>query len=277
MFENYIFPILLLAGTGLVCAVMLSLAAKFMAVKTDERFTKLRSCLPGANCGACGYAGCDDYAKKLLEGVATNLCIPGGDGVAKDLAGVLGVEAEDVKERYGVVKCNGDCAEAGYIMDYCGHESCAAANQFFSGRGKCAHGCLGYGDCALICEYDAIKIVNGVAYVDKQKCAGCGQCAKACPKGLIELVDYSANVYVACNSTEKGAVTRKQCKNGCIGCKKCERNCPAGAITVTNNLAYIDQDKCTSCGLCVSQCPTKAIKTCLKLIESDPPKESEAE
>ncbi len=263
MFENYIFPILLLTGTGLLCAVMLAVAAKFMAVKEDERAAKLRECLPGANCGACGFAGCDDYAKKLCDGAATNLCVPGGDAVAKQIADILGVAFEDVKEKYAIVRCNSDCAEAGYLMDYQGHQSCSAANMFFSGRGKCSYGCMGFGDCVAVCQYDAIHVVDGVARVDKKKCAGCGMCAKACPKHLIEMIDYTGDVFVACQNRDKGAVTRKLCKHGCIGCKKCERTCPNGAIAVVDNLARVDQSKCVSCGLCVAACPTGVIKTCL--------------
>ena len=80
-------PILLAAiavgAIALICAVMLAVASKVIAVKEDETFVKLRECLPGANCGACGYAGCDGYAHALQEGgVKTNLCVPGGDKTA---------------------------------------------------------------------------------------------------------------------------------------------------------------------------------------------------
>jgi len=271
MFDNYVFPIVLLTFTGLLCSVMLAVASKFMSVQVDERATKVRECLPGANCGACGFAGCDDYAKKLCEGAPTNLCVPGGDSAAKKIADILGVEFEDVKEKYAIVRCNSDCAESGYLMDYHGQESCAAASMFFAGRGKCSYGCTGYGDCVAVCKYDAIHIVDGVARVDKMKCAGCGLCAKACPKHLIDIINYTNDVYVACMNKDKGVETRKQCKNGCIGCKKCERTCPNGAIAVTDNLAAVDQSKCVSCGLCVAVCPTNAIRTCLDPKQTTPP------
>ena len=51
----------------------------------------------------------------------------------------------------------------------------------------------------------------------------------------------------------------KACKAGCIGCGKCQKVCAFGAITIENNLAYIDPQKCKLCRKCVNECPTGAI------------------
>ena len=118
------------------------------------------------------------------------------------------------------------------------------------------------------CQYGAISIVDGIAVVDKAVCVGCGMCAKACPNHLITIIPATSTVYVGCSSHDKGAFTRKVCKNGCIGCKKCEKTCENGAITVTDNLASIDPRKCTSCGACVTACPTGAIVTCASRCEA---------
>lgn len=259
--EGIVFAIILVSVIGVICAVMLAVASKLMAVKEDERFPAVRECLPGANCGACGYAGCDGYAHALIEdsGVKTNLCVPGADSVAQKLAEVLGVEFEDVIEQVAVIKCRGDCSVTSDKMDYQGIQSCKAAKLLFGGTGKCTFGCMGFGDCAAVCPNDAICIENGIAHVNTRLCIGCGMCASVCPNKLISIMPDVEKMLVTCSNTEKGAVTRKKCTHGCIGCKKCEKECPAGAITVVNNLSQIDYDKCTNCGHCVEVCPTKCI------------------
>ncbi len=246
---------------GIVCAAVLVIASKLMAVKEDERFPAVRDCLPGANCGACGYAGCDGYAKALCEdpSVATNLCIPGADAVAKQLSEVLGVEFEDVIEQVAVVHCSGDCQHTQDKVVYNGIESCAAAKLMYGGKGSCTYGCLGLGDCAKACPQDAIYIKDGVANVYTCDCIGCGLCAKTCPNHLISLVPDVKKVVVKCSNRDKGAVTRKVCQSGCIGCKKCEKVCPSGAIKVADNVAVIDYEKCTDCGACAENCTTHCI------------------
>ncbi len=249
---------------GVICAAVLVVASKVMAVKEDERFPVVRDCLPGANCGACGFAGCDGYAKALCEnpGTPANLCIPGADGVARQLSEVLGVEFEDVAEQVAVVHCAGDCNFTEDKVDYSGMQSCAAAKLMYGGKGSCTYGCLGLGDCAEACPQDAICIENGIAHVNTRKCIGCGICAKKCPNRLITLVNDVERVVVTCSNKDKGAQTRKVCKNGCIGCRKCVKVCPNGAITVADNCAVIDYDKCTDCpdfGACARSCTTGCI------------------
>lgn len=254
-------PIIAVAAIGLVCAVMLVVASKLMSVPTDEKYSVIRDCLPGANCGACGYAGCDGYAKALSEGneKRTNLCIPGADAAASRIAAALGVEAQDVVEMVAVVACCGDSSCTSRKHEYSGIPSCAAANLLFAGDGACSYGCLGYGDCAAACPNDAICIEDGLARVIPSRCIGCGLCAKACPKQLIRLVPDTVNTVVKCSNSDKGAMTRKACSKGCIACKKCERDCPADAISIMNNRAVIDYEKCVHCGYCAEICTTGCI------------------
>lgn len=245
---------------GLVLAAMLTVASKLMAVKVDERVPAIRALLPGANCGACGYAGCDGYAEALHKGgVKPNLCTPGGDTVSTAVSTLIGLAFEDVVEQVAVVQCRGNYSATHDKMDYQGISSCAAASLLFSGRSACPFGCLGLGDCADICPSGAICLENGVARVISSKCTGCGLCVKRCPKALIEIIPDTATVAVACKSTQKGAVVRKTCTNGCIACLRCEKECPEGAIKVENNLAHIDYAKCTHCGRCAKVCPTGCI------------------
>ena len=255
-------PILIAAGIivgiGLLCGVLLVLADRFFRVEEDRTFTDLRACLPGANCGACGYTGCDGYAKALASDptVATNLCVPGADAVAAQVAALLGREALDVIEMVAVVCCDGNCRATDTKYDYRGPASCAAVKLNYGGNGLCEFGCIGYGDCAAVCPNGAICVVDGIARVDTRRCTGCGMCARTCPQHVIRLMPDVERVYVACSNKEKGALTRKKCTHGCIGCKKCEKNCPTGAITVTDNLAAIDYDKCIRCNKCAEGCPT---------------------
>lgn len=253
-------PILLLTGIAIVCAVLLTVSSVFFSVKEDETYVALRDCLPGANCGACGYSGCDSYAKALAEGTAaTNLCIPGGDKAAREIASVLGVEAADVIEKVAYVACNGTCQATERKYNYSGEPNCVAANLAYQGDKSCSFACLGYGDCVKACPHGAISVENDVARVDPRKCVGCGICVRTCPNNIIKLITDTTRVVVECSNHEKGAVTRKQCKNGCIGCMKCEKTCPHGAIKVIDNLATIDYSLCTGCGECVKVCPVHCI------------------
>ena len=252
-----------LAVIALICAIVLTVAATFFAVKVDERVAAVRDCLPGANCGACGFSGCDGYAAALGEGKTDNagLCTPGGATVANQIADIMGLSAGDVAAKVAYVACNGNCKPEDRKYVYDGIQSCKAAKFAYSGDTTCTFACLGYGDCVKACPKDAISINpdNGVADVDPTKCIGCAICAKTCPNNVIHMVNDTTRVVVKCSSHDKGAVTRKACSNGCIGCMKCQKTCPHGAITVKNNLAEIDYSKCTGCGACQEACPVKCI------------------
>ncbi|MFR1524504.1 MAG: RnfABCDGE type electron transport complex subunit B [Bacilli bacterium] len=258
---SIVIAIILVTLTGLLCSVMLVVASHFMMVPTNEKEEKLRNCLPGANCGACGYTGCDSYAKALAEDetVKTNLCVPGADKVAKELAEVLGVKALDVVEKVAFIHCFGDCTKRTKKNEYEGLKSCLAAKSLYGGEADCTYGCIGYGDCAKVCPVDAICVENGIAHIDQRKCIGCGLCEKTCPNHLITLFADKEKVAVTCSNHEKGAVARKKCTNACIKCKKCENTCPTKAITVKDNLAQIDYRLCINCGKCVEVCPTHCI------------------
>lgn len=190
-------PALICFAIAVVCAVILTVASHFFAVKKDEKALAIRECLPGANCGACGFSGCDGYAKALSEGKAseTNLCVPGGDKCSREIAEILGVEAGAVIEQVAYVSCNGRC-DMPKKYDYQGPKNCWAANMGYQGDRFCTFACLGYGDCVAACPQDAIVIDNGVARVKPIKCIGCGICVRTCPNGIIRLVDDTVKVVV---------------------------------------------------------------------------------
>ena len=261
----------ILGGLGVVFGAVLAAASKVFYVETDPRLEKLNECLPGANCGGCGYAGCAGYAEAVLNGEAPiGKCASGGNECAQAMAEIMGVEAGEVTRKVAMVRCSG---EKIYDKDgnlvrgvkskatYEGFKDCIAASKV-GGNGpiSCKYGCLGFGTCVKACKYDAISVVNGVAKVNEDRCVGCMACSHVCPRELIIAVEPHRNVVIACNSMAKGAVTTRSCTIGCIGCGLCKKICPEGAITVTNNLAVIDYDKCTNCGLCATVCPKHLIK-----------------
>ena len=252
--------IMIISGIGVIAAIVLVLAAKFMHVEEDERIGKVVECLPGANCGACGYAGCADYAKAIVEKDAElTLCIPGGAAAAEGAAKVMGKVAGATAAQVAVVACQGFECNTSKKFEYQGVSTCSAAAKLFAGPTACAYGCMGFGDCVAACKFDAIQVVNGVALVNQEKCTGCGACAKACPKAIIHMIPDDVNPVVLCQNVDKGAQTRKVCSTGCIGCMKCTKYCPTNAIHVENNLAYIDQELCIGCMQCADECPVSAI------------------
>ena len=246
--------VLLLAGLGLLCGLILAVASVVFAVPRNEKAVALREVLPGANCGACGFSGCDGYAEAMARGEAKpGLCSPGGAEAAAACGELLGVQAT-LQAKFSVVRCGGCDEAAARKMEYHGIPTCRAASRFFGGDKRCRYGCLGYGDCAAVCPQNAISLANGISRIDPALCNGCGQCVAACPKQLIVSVPRRAQAVVQCFSEEKGPAVLKACKKGCIGCKKCEKACEYGAVTVTNYLAHIDPEKCTACGACVTAC-----------------------
>ena len=259
---DIIFPVLLVFGLGLICAAVLAVASRLMYVPVDETQWHIRQALPGANCGSCGFAGCDGYADALAsnEDVPTNLCTPGGDSVSRLISDLLGLEFSDVAEMVAYVQCGGCEDVTGDKMDYEGIMTCAAAGRFFGGTGKCSYGCIGYGDCASACPNGAIYYDRGVARVNSELCIGCGLCAAACPKNLIVMLPDTVKTAVTCKNNDKAAKTRAVCSAGCLACGKCVRECPDGAILVRDKCALIDYDRCSSCGHCAEVCPTKCIR-----------------
>ncbi len=253
-------PTGIVSAIGLVCGLGLAVASKLFAVKEDERIELIREVLPGANCGACGCAGCDDYAKAVCEGSsAPNKCIPGGKATLEGINRILGTDAEAAPSKLAIVACTGRTSITGKRYDYKGLTTCAAANLLHAGGGKCQYGCIGYGDCVKGCPFDAIRLEEGVAVVDRSVCTGCGVCVVTCPKALISLIPDDDSAFVTCQNKSKGAIAMKQCEESCIACLRCVKACDSDAITVNDNLAFIDTEKCTNCGACVVVCPRKTI------------------
>ena len=248
-------PVIIVAAIGLLAGVMLSLASKFMAVPTDEKTEKIRECLPGANCGACGYSGCDGYAAAIAAGEAEpNKCAPGGADAAKALAELLGVSVT-AEKKIAFAACGRTKEGAAEHFAYDGMPTCAAAALTQGGPLECEYGCIGYGDCVKACRFGALELdENGRPHVSAALCTGCGMCAAACPKNIISVIPEKVKVKVRCSNCKKGAAVAKACKNSCIACGMCVKACESDAVHLENNLAVIDYDKCIGCGKCKAAC-----------------------
>lgn len=261
--EKILLPAAIFAGIGLIAAILLTIASKIFAVHEDPRIQQVDDELPHANCGACGYAGCSDYAAAVVkENAPCNLCKPGGNDTAAAIAEIMGTEAAPIPTEIAVLACRGNCNAAAEKYEFHGVRTCKNAKKLFGGSKLCTYGCIGYGDCASVCPNNAITVQNGIADIQPGLCDACGLCANVCPNRLIRFRPTGKHFDVRCASPAPGRIVRVTCKNGCIGCKVCERKCLHRAITVVQNLAVIDYEKCTGCGVCRDACPTGAICCC---------------
>lgn len=246
---------------GLLCGILLALAAKYLSVKEDPRIAAFAEILPGANCGGCGFAGCADYAKAVVvDGAAVNLCAPGGQEILDKLAAFMGVTASAADARRAIVLCGGDAEKAPRKHAYNGVADCAAAHAVGGGDKLCRWGCLGYGSCARVCPAGAIQMTDGgLAHVHPDLCIGCGVCVKACPRSLIKMIPADCCIHVLCSSRDKGPIVKKSCKVGCIGCTVCTKVAEEGAIRMDGPLAVIDYSNPPANEQVIEKCPGHCI------------------
>ena len=251
---------LVIAVIAVLVAVGLVFTGKKFAVAVDEREVAVREKLPGNNCGACGYAGCDALAAAISKGEApVNACPVGGAPVAQEIGDIMGTTAGSVERKTAFVACKGTCEVTKNQGNYVGIRDCRAAVLSGINVTDCNYGCLGFGSCAEVCPEQAISVQSGVAVVNRNRCVSCGLCVKACPRGLISLIPESRVVRVQCSNRDKGPVVRKICSAGCIGCGLCAKQCEFGAIEFDGTLARVNPEKCTLCGKCAAKCPAKVI------------------
>lgn len=225
-------------------ALILGWANKAFHVPVNPLVEKINGVLPGANCGGCGYVGCNEYAEAVASGAAQpDKCTVGGEEVAAKVAEILGVTLEASWPYRPVVHCGATYGQRKGRMDYRGERTCAAAN-LVCGVQSCTYGCLGFGDCERVCAFDAIHVKNGLATVDYTKCTGCGACAGACPRNIINMVPFKKErmLVISCSNKDMGKEVREVCEVGCIGCRACER-ASGGAIRVENNLPTINYEE----------------------------------
>jgi len=258
--------IITLSLLGIVAALILYFVAQKFKVYEDPRIDEVEEILPGANCGGCGFAGCRNFAEALVrsESFEGLNCPVGGPELMADVAKILGREAPESEPLVAVVRCNGTPEHRKQTSVYEGAFNCSVANNLYRGESDCPYGCLGLGECVESCDFGAMHMDSetGLPVIADDKCVACGACVKTCPRDIIELrkkAKKDRKIYVSCVNQDKGGPARKACKVACISCGKCEKACRFDAITIKNNLAWIDSDKCTFCRKCEPECPTGAI------------------
>jgi electron transport complex protein RnfB len=266
MSQIILFTIVTLVAIGAAAAIILYFVAQKFKVFEDPRIDQVEEALPAANCGGCGFAGCRNFAETLVKKDQWDglFCPVGGNETMAKAAAILGKEAIEQAPRVAVVRCHGTPEFRPRLNVYNGAPTCVIIHNLYMGEAGCPHGCLGEGDCVVVCDFDAIHMdpETGLPVVDDEQCTACGLCVKACPRNIIELRKKNKKdrkIFVSCINEEKGAVAKKNCSVACIGCSKCFNVCKFEAITMENNLAFIDSEKCKLCRKCMPECPTDAI------------------
>ena len=272
-------PVAVGGAIALALGLVILLTARFFAVPVDNRLEEIKAILPGANCGACGFTGCEGYAKSMADGNPDAAkCPVGGAATVQELSEYLGLAAPDFTPKVAYMYCNGTTEHTSKRFDYSGTRTCSAAHSLFSGPNSCSYGCIGFGDCLEVCNFNAIYYEQGIIRINADNCTACGLCVKECPKNLISIIPKHKNTYaVQCRNKWPGAQTRKNCGVGCIGCRKCFKACEYDAITMEGTLAVIDHEKCTHCGACITECPTGAIHNGLPSISGSWPSTGKAQ
>lgn len=263
--------VIVLGVMGVVFSIILSIAAKAFHVPVDWKVKEISDALPGANCGACGFPGCDGLANAIAAGDADiNACPIGGQDLANRLAEIMGTEAGDVDKEVAVVMCQGSNQRAPVKYNYVGLNDCRAIALELGGNKACTYGCLGAGTCKEVCVFDAVVIEDGLAIIDKDKCTACLKCVEVCPKNLIKMLPYKQEVMVKCNSHDPGRDVRGACSVGCIGCVICSR-AYEGGFELDNNLAHaiydLDNPDEEALAEAIEKCPNSCIYPGLELKE----------
>lgn len=250
-------------GLAFVLGILLGVFKQVFHVDVDPKVEEIRAALPGANCGACGYPGCDGFSAAVAKGEApVNGCTVGATEVAAKLAKIMGQEAGASEKNVAHLLCQGCYEVSKPKAAYIGVKTCAAAKIAINGSKDCDWGCIGFGDCAVACPFHAITVLNnGLVQIDEAICTGCGICVAQCPQHVLRLFPENTKGALAlCNCRNpRKSVIMKNCKRGCIKCGKCERVCEPQALKLVNGIPEVDYALCTSCGKCVEGCPTKVL------------------
>lgn len=258
--------VIILGLIGILAGVILFFIAQKFKVYEDPKIDEVEVSLPAANCGGCGFPGCRNFAEACVKAESLDdlFCPVGGNDTMSKVAEILGKTIEAKDPEVAVVRCSGSPEFRKRTTNYDGATTCAMEHALYGGHTDCQYGCLGHGDCVVVCNFDAIEIdpKTLIPVVNEENCTACGACVEACPKDIIELRPQgkkSRRIFVSCINQDRGGTAKKACQVACIGCKACFNVCKFEAITIENFLAYIDPNACKLCRACVTVCPTDAI------------------
>ena len=265
-----------MAGLGMVLSIVLGLAAKVFYVYVDPRIESILDILPGANCGGCGYAGCNDYAEAIvLHGASPNLCVAAGPATTEGVCTLMGMSAQLGERKVARIFCQGDDHHAVKRFEYSGAEDCRAAIVSTGGDKACGYGCVGLGTCVRSCPFGALTMGdNGLPLVNEFLCTGCGNCVQICPRHIPQLIPASQKTANLCSSHDAGKTVKQVCSSGCIACGICTKKCPEKAVSMSDKLAVVDGNSCTGHMVCIEKCPTGSM---VSLISAPAPRETQIE
>jgi len=261
-FQSIAVAVAFMAAFGMILSLILVVANKNLFVYEDPRIDDVEDMLPHANCGACGTAGCRPFAEMLIKGeVDPAACTVNSKDMNKAIADFLGVDLGKVEKRVARLACAGGTHVAQMRATYAGLKSCRAASLVSGGGKACAWGCIGLGDCADVCDFDAIALDrHGLPVVDIDKCTACGDCVDICPKDLFEIHPVGHRLWVACKNQDFGDDAENLCDVACTACERCSVDAPEGLIEISGNLATIDYSKnALASRVAMERCPTGAI------------------
>lgn len=251
-----------MATLGVLLAGVLALANRRLYVFEDPRIDEIESLLPKSNCGACGLAGCRNFAEKVVAGdIVPARCTVSSPQQASSIALLLGVDAGEVEKRVARLACAGGSHVARTRARYAGLATCRAAAVVSGGGKECAWGCLGLGDCVGVCAQGAIQLdAHGLPQVDPAKCTACNDCVEVCPKALFSLEPVQRRLWIACRNRADAEVAEASCEVACTACGKCVADATPGLLTLRNNLVEIDYERNDMAARRLThRCPTGAI------------------
>ncbi|MDD2702098.1 MAG: (Fe-S)-binding protein [Sideroxydans sp.] len=260
--QSVLFASTFMAALGGLLALFLAIASKRLYVFEDPRIDQVEEMLPHSNCGACGTAGCRNFAEQVVAGsIEPARCTVNPPQQNISIASLLGIDLGNVEKRIARLACAGGNNVAKSSANYVGHSTCRSASVISGGGRSCVWGCLGLGDCSHVCDFGAISMNRqGLPEVDPDKCTACGDCVDICPKQLFSLEPVSRQLWVACKNQADPSASEYSCDVSCTACGRCVMDAAPGLIKLERNLAVIDYNKNAMADRhAIERCPTGAI------------------